>query len=690
MAHHEPFKALAPLDWSTVDRDGLSDFLGSTFASAQTLIDSIPLPAAITNAQRVGRRTRAHTEGAVAAASVEMNRALAAGQIQPSSVEHAAALQKEWKEVKINPRDNPLDINVYRLGARDGKGAWFARRSIHEGMSFAHFRLGLEREFAEALKVSGAPGSGNVRGIGAEKRVEREVAKGAGKAEVYLLSAQFPGPTTPRDFVTLLLSSAGEEDEGKVKTKKRAPRQFMVVSKPCIHPECEPRSGFIRGQYESVEIIREVPIDKPLRRTRSSIDISTEEAGPLREETEQLAREAILRSAQKVAEATEKKKTRRGRGQSISASFDARSEVGLVEEEEEEQEVAVEWLMVTRSDPGGSVPRFMVEKGTPSGIVSDAGKLLKWLDSKSAKDFVGEDDNDFKEEAIAAEEAEGRRKENQKPSGQVGSPSKNLVPDDGAQDANIAPSGFYGMIAGALGAAGSIVISHLPNNPLGSTKATDSEPDAESDSDASSFHSFDSVIESAPGQDATSVEAPTPDMSSLHSVKSTESKPASLAPTQSEKELKKLEDRRRKIQEKITKMQERASARQGQDKEKDLQALQKLKEKHERDMAKQEERYQRELQKLEQKRQQEQKKAEERRKKQIEREEKANVSLELERVKSERDVALKQIEVLKEQIGALQSQNTQLVAKLGRNGLLKEEDFRKDVSGEKKMAAVQS
>ena len=35
------------------------------------------------------------------------------------------------------------------------------------------------------------------------------------------------------------------------------------------------------------------------------------------------------------------------------------------------------------------------------------------------------------------------------------------------------------------------------------------------------------------------------------------------------------------------------------------------------------------------------------------------------------------LEILKEQIGELQAQNTMLVAKLGKNGLLKEEDFRK-------------
>ena len=57
-------------------------------------------------------------------------------------------------------------------------------------------------------------------------------------------------------------------------------------------------------------------------------------------------------------------------------------------------------------------------------------------------------------------------------------------------------------------------------------------------------------------------------------------------------------------------------------------------------------------------------------KKQIEREEKANTAMELERVKAERDVALKEMEILKSQVGDLQAQNTALVAVLGRAGLL--------------------
>ncbi|PLB42002.1 uncharacterized protein BDW47DRAFT_98963 [Aspergillus candidus] len=34
--------------------------------------------------------------------------------------------------------------------------------------------------------------------------------------------------------------------------------------------------------------------------------------------------------------------------------------------------------MVTRSDPGGNIPRWMVEKGTPKSICSDAAKFIDW------------------------------------------------------------------------------------------------------------------------------------------------------------------------------------------------------------------------------------------------------------------------------------------------------------------------
>lgn len=72
---------------------------------------------------------------------------------------------------------------VYKLGGKDGNGAWFARRSVHEGLGFKKWKLGLQREFPESLEVKGGPGEGNIRGIGGERRVERRSIEGVGTVE---------------------------------------------------------------------------------------------------------------------------------------------------------------------------------------------------------------------------------------------------------------------------------------------------------------------------------------------------------------------------------------------------------------------------------------------------------------------------------------------------------------------------
>ena len=93
-------------------------------------------------------------------------------------------LQKEWgKPIKLNAKDNPLGMAVYKCSGKDGRGAWFARRSVHEGLGFKKWKLALQREFPETLEVQGGPGEGNIRGIGGERRVERLDVKGAGVVE---------------------------------------------------------------------------------------------------------------------------------------------------------------------------------------------------------------------------------------------------------------------------------------------------------------------------------------------------------------------------------------------------------------------------------------------------------------------------------------------------------------------------
>ncbi|KAI9166888.1 START-like domain-containing protein [Paramyrothecium foliicola] len=632
--HHDTFKALSPIDWGQVPQDNLKEFLDDIFADAQTVIESIPSQPA--QGESTGR-ARSKTDSAVGGPDLKASLALRPSQ---DAIAHAAQLRKEWKEVKVNPRENPLGISVYKLSAKDGKGAWFARRSTHEGLDFDKWKLGLEREFHESMKVQGGPGSGNIRGIGAERRVEHQSVDNVGQLDVYQLSAQFPGPTSPRDFITLFLTS---DFSHKATDNPQPLRQYMIVSKPCNHPDTPTRQGIIRGQYESVEVIREVLIDHAsAKRSLSSADLAN-----------------------------------------------SAKEQGKIPHD---PKVAIEWLMVTRSDPGGSVPRFMIERGTPPGIVGDAGKFLDWIKSKSTED-LSNNTEETGETPTATPVVESRSEPTISGIPTATQPTENkdrdtesldLLKPESSQEESSGYSSLYGMITGAFAVATSVAtglrrqlvtpvesfaipesLAETPPVPRqfdSSDKSEKKEPvetpdEIDSSSEVSSIHSFTSALE---GRDA--------DAMSQESLGNHSDDSKSLSNNPHEKELRKIQERRRKIDEKVAKMQERIQTKRHEESEKDAAAQVKAREKHEKEIAKQEAKYKRELQRLEQKREQEQRKAEEKRRKAAEREDKSKLSLELERTKAERDYARKQIQLLQSQVGELQAQNTLLVAKLGRLG----------------------
>ncbi|KAI2785196.1 hypothetical protein F4815DRAFT_451771 [Daldinia loculata] len=667
---HEAFKALGPINWDDVPQDQLDTFFKDAFADAQCIIDSIPVSSS--SLQHMGLPRSATDTNLTSLPNRDSNLS-----------DRTAQLRKEWKECKINPRENPLGLDVYKLAAKDGKGAWFARRSVHDGFTFEKWKLGLEKEFDESLKIEGGPGAGSIRGIGADRKIVNQTVEDIGKMRVYQLSAQFPGPTAPRDFIGLLLSSESVTDAPGTH------RHFMLVSKPCVHPECPPRQGYIRGQYESVEFIREIRVEKPLRKTRSSIDLPNDEvAAMMRKTTENLSREATVRSARQAADPTNSEGGRK-RGKTIGSA-----DVGDDREEDDHYETMIEWLMVTRSDPGGSVPRFMIERGTPPGIAGDANKLVKWISSRSIDDFAeSESDNEdakSKREVSNAERVDSEKTVIANSTSNTTHHSKAPRPSATKQTEEIKEQpgsvGVYGMIANALNAAASAAASRIPNpfGPVNGEDADTSDLTSENqDDDDSSIHSFHSLegegiaendnASQKPGESSTQL-TPSVTNGGAESTVSSESLAArSTAPSHHEKELKKLEERKRKTEEKLRRAQERALAKRGngetESSQRDEAAVQKLREKHDREIAKQQEKYQREITKLEAKRASEQKKAEERRRKTLEREEKTTLAMELDKVRAERDIAHKQMEILKEQIGELQAQNTKLVARLGREGI---------------------
>jgi hypothetical protein len=590
----------------------------------------------------------------------------------------------------------------------------------------------LRKEMQETLaRCKGKePGTGNIRGIGAEKRVKRvEIPEGVlegtfplmanfcscwvmalahmscGKT-VYQVSARFPGPTTPRDFVTVLMMP--RPAEGKSDRTGRQPRQFVIVSRPCDgHPDCPSRSGFIRGQYESVEVIREVPVDKPLRRVKSSIDLSRDDVKQLADEAgDHASKEAVLRAAKKAAESEGEQD-----GKVSFPGSPAKSSGGR----DEEDEMAIEWLMVTRSDPGGSVPRFMVEKGTPGGIVNDAGKFIKWLSSQKREDLLAASTD-------GVDQQETKPTEGSRQKAESGERPARIAKHDHLQDGH-APregehppqGGLYGMFTNALGAASSAVASRVaafnPSYPIvdGTGSADESYASseasfesAEEGSPSSSLADQVSVRGEASAMDAASTKSAHSALSENPPLSHQESTSLSRTQAQHEKELRKLKQRMVKAQEKLERSQAKrradskssnkgggttttddeetaaTAAAKAKEKEKDDLALAKLREKHEREIAKQEEKYRRELKRLEEKHAAEERKAAERRRKAAERKERANIQMELERTRAERDVALKQIEMLKAQVGELQAQNTMLVAKLGKE---KEKGNLKDGAG---------
>jgi hypothetical protein len=711
--HHEPFKALSGIEWDQVASTDLSDFLDTTFTDALAVVDSIPVPPTTaisasasspsspdpsSASASTGGRARAHTDSALRDVDLDGVRKAAASATprrqNAEAMARAQELRKEWKEVKVGAAgtpENPLGINVYKLGAKDGRGSWFARRSVHADLSFDRWRLGLEHEFAETMKVQTGPGGGSIRGIGAERVVERHVAETVGRAEVFQLSAQFPGPTAPRDFITLLLSSDAQAQSKSADCL----REFIIVSKPCVHPECPPRQGFIRGQYESVEMIREIPIatstPPEVKRVRSSAEMGQENERPNTKSDSDLA---VRRSEeQEVANGTS----------------DTTSKAKVP--------VAIEWIMVTRSDPGGSVPRFMIERGTPGAIVTDAGKFAKWLASKAAHEENKAEGRRGSRSSLSRQRSAQPIKpatpgaiSEGKEGGEAVEEEEDYDDDDALSDTSSQRSqhvpssnGLYGVIASAIGAAGSAVTSRLPN-PFAVSHADSFTPSAGGDrtaepgddeeedddddqtiSDASSSRSFASALETSQleamsppslASHRTDSSSTIPHAASIHSnsngsIDGIVGKPpaAGLKPAHGDRELRKLEEKRIKLNERIRRTQDRMSSKRHEDRDKDAAALARLREKHERDLAKHEDKYRREMERLARKREAEERKAEERRRKTEDREERNRLAMEMDKIIAERDLARRQAEMLREQVGQLQRENTMLVAELGRAGV---------------------
>jgi len=494
---------------------------------------------------------------------------------------------------------------------------------------------------------------------------------------------------------------------------EEAPRHFMVISRPCNHPDAPQRDGYIRGQYESVEFIREVPLKRGPKKSMSTTNLEAHESKTRNRSASTLGREAILRNAKMNSSAPtsehggesavddsglEKGHSRRdsgGRARGHTISFDksrgseAKGESMDIprEEEDESEDNPIEWIMITRSDPGGSVPRFMIERGTPGGIVSDASKFLDWACAKDMEDL--ESDSEEEGEAAEGEESDQRAQKhehhkhnhendlhNWQTNGHLAGIDEQPTPTEektleSTEHANANGGGIYAMVAGAAGAAGGYIASHTPaiisdhlphmaDHPNGIVQSPTRRDSLSSIGSASSVGSFASALETRMTHETTGAEADA-DGSSMRTTDS-----AGL--TVHDKELQKLEEKKKKLDEKLKQAREKEESKKSEDKEKEEEAIKKAEEKHEREVKKQEEKYRKEVAKLELKKEKEARKAEEKKRKLAEKDDKVRLTRELEEARAQNSVLKKETEILRGQVGNLQAENTALAARIGKLG----------------------
>ncbi|KAE9978859.1 hypothetical protein BLS_000235 [Venturia inaequalis] len=661
---HDALSSLSPTDWDSVPRDDtLPRFLKQTFSDAELICNSIPSPPGGTDF--LSSAPHPSVGNASSAAEIIHSDARAA----PPAPDHAS-LQKSWgKPLKIAVKDNPLGITMYKMAGNDRHGAWFARRSVHEGLGFTKWKRAMQKEFGQSLAINGGPGEGSVRGIGADRRLEQKVVEGVGSLEVFQLSAQFPGPVAPREFITCLMTTdtgltekSAAHGEG-TSDSKVVPRHWMVVSVPIDHPEAPARQGLVRGSYESVEMIREIPLNPS--KSKSTPNLPNTDGSSERGR----ARGSTIGYAESRGE---------------SAKGERMDNHGVAANDPESN--PVEWIMVTRSDPGGGIPRFMVERGTPASITADAAKFLDWATTI-------EDTPDIEEaprpsqEGVAQQQPEQqiKRRSTEYSAAAGNGHLAGVSPQATRSESTFEPSNpsHTGVIASLTSAVQSGIEMYAPmvvQNNLPEFMHPSSRRGYDSDTSSSddSFESFENTIDYKTAHEGPRSPDPLasesdlsmfPDDSSGITEKGLERRGTETSEhVRYEKELAKLTAKRKRLDDKMEKVREDEAKRTKELSEKDDKDVEKTKEKIEKEKKKQEGKYEKELKKLEQKKEKEAKRLENRQRKHRDKDQLSRVTRERNEYRRQVEILRRENELLHLQLGDSQNQTTLLVQKLGKTG----------------------
>jgi hypothetical protein len=366
-------------------------------------------------------------------------------------------------------------------------------------------------------------------------------------------------------------------------------------------------------------------------------------------------------------------------------------ELPKVEEGADPETNPVEWIMITRSDPGGGIPRFLVEGGTPKSVVADTSKFLKWALSRDDAEVVVNHEH-AQPPAQGVEEHHHPIQDSATPQQAVPLQTNGAIQPG---QADTTQGGFMSTLTGNFEAAiATVAPSYLPTvqHAIGTNTAdvdVDNEGDV-SDSDGGYTSAEEDLPSSASAAPSTPANRDrTTTISSIDSSTSI-ARPTSMTSTSSPSS--KLAQKHAAIDAKLAKLNTDHEKKLKDVQDRDLEHTTKEQEKMEKERRKQEDKLHKERQKLEEqavkdaeKAEKEAKKAEEKRAKEVAKEEERKakeVAKEEERLakelsrdelrqvredrdehKTRADAAEKEIEVLRKRVAELEQGQRQETAR---------------------------
>ena len=346
----------------------------------------------------------------------------------------------------------------------------------------------------------------------------------------------------------------------------------------------------------------------------------------------------------------------------VYESIEMIREIPLVDNQDPESN-PFEWLMITRSDPGGGIPRFMVERGTPGSVVADVSKFLNWACSKSETDL--EEVNEADIEAVIEEQSQKadiiEEKTTEKSRDAQQAPSLVQTIGQDAQQDKQQGDGLVAKFTDAVATTASDYLNYFqPPGALATGEdISDSSSEVSEMSDVTFQSAFDEQMRTPFQEHPPQNELSNDSKSSLDKLDSGETQRR-----KNSRELDKLLQKRTELDARAAKERDAFAQKAVQASEKDEKERNKFLDKQEKQRKKQEERYQHELAKIDARRIKEEKKEEQRRMKMEQKDQLQRLKSEVAEWKSRCHVAEKEAALLRQQVESLQRQNTTIVARL--------------------------